>query len=103
MAKLAAITPTADVIVFNPLSWARKDLVLTEAQAVQPLGSKRILPCQPLPEGGSCFIAQDLPSVGYRSYRQMLSAQPGKDAAVIPVARWRTSSTAWNSTPRPAH
>ncbi len=83
MAKLAAITPTADVVVFNPLSWPRKDVVLTEARAVQPLGSKSILPCQPLPEGGSCFIASDLPSVGYRTYRQTVCSEPGKDAAAI--------------------
>jgi alpha-mannosidase len=83
LAKLAAITPTADLVVFNPLSWSRKEVVLTEAEAVQALGSKTVLPCQLLPEGGSCFIASDLPSVGYRSYRQMISAPPAKNTAVF--------------------
>jgi hypothetical protein len=58
-------------------------VVLTEAQAVQPLGSKQVIPCQRLPEGGSCFVASDLPSVGYRCYRATAREQPGKDAATI--------------------
>jgi hypothetical protein len=83
MAKLAAMAPTSDLVVFNPLSWSRQDVVLTEAQAVQPLGSKQVIPCQRLPEGGNCFLASDLPSVGYRCYQQTVCSQPGKNAASI--------------------
>lgn len=70
MAKLAAMVPTADLVVFNSLAWPRRTVVKSEvtAAAIQDLETKRTLPCQSLPEGGSCFIADDLPSVGYRCY-----------------------------------
>ena len=81
MTSLAALAPAADLLVFNPLAWARKDVVVTEsAGAVQDLATKRELPCQALPEGGACFIAPDLPAVGYRSYRQSASAGPFDNA-----------------------
>ena len=69
MSKLAAMTPASDLVVFNSLSWSRKAVVATpSAEGVVDLKTKRTIPCQALPEGGSCFIAADLPSVGYRSY-----------------------------------
>ena len=82
MGKLAAMTPAADLVVFNPLSWKRKAVVATaSAEAVIDVGTKRTIPCQALPEGGSCFIATDLPSVGYRSYRNATPKGRLKDAA----------------------
>ena len=79
--KLAALAPAADLVVFNPLSWTRTDLVTSEqAGAVQDMKTKRILPCQVLPEGGSCFVAAELPSVGYRSYRRLFEAGPATNA-----------------------
>jgi alpha-mannosidase len=82
MGKLAAMTPAADLVVFNPLSWKRKAIVATaSAEAVMDVGTKRIIPCQALPEGGSCFIAKDMPSVGYRSYRNTTPKGQAKDAA----------------------
>jgi hypothetical protein len=84
LAKLAALTPAADLVVFNSLSWPRKDIVLTEtAGAVEDLATKKTIPSQALPEGGGCFLASDLPSVGYRSYRNTVSAGSFKDAARI--------------------
>ena len=84
MAKLAAIAPAADLLVFNPLSWSRADLVTTEqATAVQDVKSKRKFPCQALPEGGSCFVATELPSVGYRSYRRVSEAVPPANAVTL--------------------
>ena len=84
MGKLAALTPAADLVVFNPLSWSRKAVVTTAgAQAVVDLKTKRTIPCQALPEGGSCFLAADLPSVGYRSYRKAILNRPAKDAAKV--------------------
>jgi len=81
MTKLAALTPAADVVVFNPLAWPRKAVVgIENGQAVRDLATKRTIPCQALPEGGSCFIAADLPSVGYRSYQNTVSPVPAKDA-----------------------
>jgi hypothetical protein len=72
MVKLAALVPAADLVVFNPLAWSRTDLVTTaQADTVQDVKTKRKIACQALPEGGSCFVATDLPSVGYRSYRKL--------------------------------
>jgi hypothetical protein len=82
MVKLAGLVPAADLVVFNPLAWSRTDLVTTEqADAVQDVKTKRIIPCQALPEGGSCFVASDLPSVGYRCYRKVTPVEPCKNAA----------------------
>ena len=71
MSKLAAMVPAADCVVFNSLAWPRDALVVTKATgAMQDIETGKIFPSQPLPEGGSCFIANDLPAVGYRCYRQ---------------------------------
>ena len=71
MNELAAMVPAADLVVFNQLAWPRTAVVKTEtAGAVQDIKTREVFPCQPLPEGGSCFVADDLPSIGYRSYRQ---------------------------------
>ena len=103
MVKLAALIPPADLVVFNPLAWGRTDLVTTDQPAsvsqaslldpvrhtslsienvgtVQDVKTKRKIPCQALPEGGSCFLATDLPSVGYRSYRRVATAGPVANA-----------------------
>ena len=84
MAKLAAMVPAADLVVFNPLSWSRNNVVVTEkAEALQDQATKKTIACQALPEGGSCFVAKDLPSIGYRSYRNAVSAGPIKNAVSI--------------------
>ncbi len=85
LAKLAALAPAADIVVFNPLAWTRKDIVVTEtAGAVKDFATGKTLPSQSLPEGGACFIAPDLPSVGYRTYGAAGSAGPeGPGAARI--------------------
>jgi len=81
MVKLARMAPATDLVVFNPLSWSRTDLVTTDQPgAVQDVKTKRKIPCQALPEGGSCFVATDLPSVGYRSYRRAFDAGPFTNA-----------------------
>jgi alpha-mannosidase len=71
MNKLAGMVPASDLVVFNPLAWQRNAVVSTEvAGAVQDVKTGRLYPCQSLPEGGSCFVADDLPAIGYRTYRQ---------------------------------
>ncbi len=81
MVKLAALAPAADLLVFNPLAWPCANLVTTEqADTVQDVKTKRRIPCQALPEGGSCFVAADLPSVGYRSYRKVFGGGAYPDA-----------------------
>jgi alpha-mannosidase len=71
-------------VVFNPLSWSRKAIVTTtNTEAVVDLETKRTIPCQALPEGGSCFIAKDLPSVGYRSYRNAGPVGPAEEPLIL--------------------
>jgi hypothetical protein len=80
MDELATMVPAADLVVFNPLAWSRNDLVKIESTGpVRDIATKKTLPCQALPEGGSCFIADDLPSIGYRTYRN--AASDGKAVA----------------------
>jgi hypothetical protein len=77
MVRLAALAPAADLVVFNPLAWPRTNLVTTDhAGAMQDVKTRRKFPYQTLPEGGSCFVAADLPSVGYRSYRRVRPTEP---------------------------
>jgi hypothetical protein len=84
MVKLATMAPGADLVVFNPLAWARTDLVtIDQAGAVQDIKTRHKLPCQALPEGGSCFVAADLPSVGYRSYRRLFEPGPATNAVTF--------------------
>ncbi len=84
MVKLATMAPAADLVVFNPLAWARTDVVVTaQSGTVQDVKSKRKFPCQTLPEGGSCFLATDLPSIGYRTYRTLFDALPVTNAVSV--------------------
>jgi alpha-mannosidase len=84
MDKLARIVPSADLIVFNSLAWPRRAVVKTRATgAVQDLATKKTAPTQPLPEGGNCFIADGLPSIGYRTYREATLSRPAPDAVRI--------------------
>jgi alpha-mannosidase len=85
MNKLAAMVPAADLVVFNSLAWPRSAVVKTEATgAVQDMATKKILPCQRLPEGGNCFIADDLPSIGYRCYRD--ATQPASEPNAVRIS-----------------
>jgi alpha-mannosidase len=84
MSELADMVPASDVVVFNPLAWSRNAVVRT----VLPVGVQDIktgdwCPCQSLPEGGGCFIAHDLPAIGYRTYRQSLMTDTPPDAVQI--------------------
>lgn len=75
MKELAAMTPPSDLVVFNSLAWPRHELVRTETAADwQDVASGKVFTSQSLPEGGSCFLADDLPSIGYRSYRHAVPA-----------------------------
>ncbi len=81
MVRLAAAVPATDLLAFNPLAWPCTNLVTTDqADTVEDVKTKRKLPCQALPEGGSCFVATDLPSVGYRSYRRVFGPTPAANA-----------------------
>ncbi|HVM50378.1 MAG TPA: glycosyl hydrolase-related protein, partial [Candidatus Acidoferrum sp.] len=85
LAGLAAMTPASDLVVFNQLAWPRRKALVTtdSAGAVQDAETKRVLPCQPLSEGGSCFVADNLPSIGYRAYRQAALTRPAPNEVQI--------------------
>ncbi|HEV2328552.1 MAG TPA: polysaccharide lyase family protein [Verrucomicrobiae bacterium] len=84
MSELAAMVPASDLVVFNSLAWPRNAVVSTESiGAVLDMKTKRIFPCQSLPEGGSCFVAGELPAIGYRTYRQVALNDAPPDAVEI--------------------
>lgn len=84
MSELASMVPAADLVVFNQLAWTRNAIVKTDAAgAVQDMTTKKTVPCQALPEGGNCFIADRLPSIGYRCYREATLSVPTPDAVQI--------------------
>ncbi|MEI7836481.1 MAG: hypothetical protein WCK05_08715 [Planctomycetota bacterium] len=78
-AFLAAKTQaTGDALfVFNPTGHARSEAVFLHtpapARVIAPDGTP--LPCQPLPDG-ACFLANDVPAMGYKVYR----IEPGAPA-----------------------
>jgi alpha-mannosidase len=84
MDGLAGLVPPADLVVFNPLAWSRPAVVpTTSAGAVRDVATQKILPCQALPEGGNCFVADDLPALGYRTYRSAVVTDSAPDAVQI--------------------
>ena len=75
MSGLAAMVPKSDLVVFNSLAWTRNDIVPTDEEgAWEDVATGDVLHTQQLPEGGYCFVAKDLPSVGYRTFRRTNAA-----------------------------
>ncbi len=67
--------PQQTLVVFNPLNWQRTNLVeidLDKGRELVDLASNRVVPYQVLATGQSYrhvrFLAQDVPSVGYKAY-----------------------------------
>jgi alpha-mannosidase len=88
MVKLAGLVPATDLVVFNSLAWSRTDVVTTAyPDTLEDVKTKRQVPCQALPEGGSCFVATELPSVGYRTYRRAAKAEPATNAVSFAGSR----------------
>ncbi|GAA3215218.1 glycoside hydrolase family 38 C-terminal domain-containing protein [Dactylosporangium siamense] len=57
------------VTVFNPSAWPRTDLVDVATPGVRPVDDGGVpLPCLSYP-GGVRFLARDVPSLGYRTWR----------------------------------
>ncbi|MGH8024113.1 MAG: glycoside hydrolase family 38 C-terminal domain-containing protein, partial [Limisphaerales bacterium] len=85
MNELAEMVPASDLVVFNPLAWPRNAVVRADVGgAFQDVKSGRVFVSQSLPEGGSCFIADDVPAIGYRTYRMAaLSDDASPDAVQI--------------------
>lgn len=87
---------SALVVVFNHLSWLRTDLVTVRLPKGVPAPSVlrddvgRHIPCQLLDEQTICFIARDVPAVGYRSF------YPASDPALSEVPAPAVGTT-WNA------
>ncbi len=67
-------TKNETVVVFNPLSWARTDLVILKLRNGQNISGLRELstgtpvPVQTFSDSEMAFLAKDVPPFGYRSY-----------------------------------
>ena len=101
MSELAAMVPASDLVVFNPLTWSRNAVVRTESGGVvEDMKSKRVFPCQALPEGGDCFIADDLPATGYRCYTT-LAGDPSDEGPAVSISGNRIENEYYRVTLNP--
>jgi hypothetical protein len=70
--KLVEGISARQLIVFNPLSWKRSDVVQLQVPANKTLvvksNSGELIPTQCSTEGTASFIAKDVPSIGYRTF-----------------------------------
>jgi hypothetical protein len=87
IAGLVATASDRSLVVFNPLARPRTDAVLVTAADLAGLrvvdaATGRERPLQALPDGTAAFVAEDVPSLGYRTY----SLVPGGGPRPGPVA-----------------
>jgi alpha-mannosidase len=80
--KLGSLTPAGDFVVFNPLAWNRTGVAVAETapMAREPESGKAIA-SQAMPEGGYCFLAKDVPAIGYKSFQPVRSTDPSQEMA----------------------
>ena len=75
------------LLVYNPLSWTSSQLVrvpdLQGEWVVRDAASRAVLPSQHLLSGDLCFDAQQVPSVGYRSYLLEAAPRPNTTSASL--------------------
>ncbi|MCD6510652.1 MAG: alpha-mannosidase [Thermoprotei archaeon] len=86
------------IIVFNPLSWSRSDIVelsirelgnLERFKVIDPYGKEVLV--QIVEEGGdkkAIFIARDVPSLGYKVYRVIPSEEPKQAVSTLSVEEY---------------
>jgi hypothetical protein len=74
--------PDGTLLVFNPLSWQRSSLVETDldkGRELRDIATNRTVPYEVLSTGQSFrhvrFLAQDVPSVGYKAYELKLTKE----------------------------
>jgi alpha-mannosidase len=90
------------VIVFNPLSWERTDLVETELECAKSIKSVRVIdvggkdvPAQIINQKKGnekhhlrfIFVAENVPSLGYKSYRAIPSSTTAKYSGSLKVSK----------------
>ena len=79
--------PPDTLLVFNPLNWQRSSLVeidLEKGHALVDLAANRPVSCEVLSSGNDYdhvrFLAQDVPSVGYKAYAIKSTSESPADA-----------------------
>jgi hypothetical protein len=86
LAKLTRLIKTGaakNLVVFNPLTWKRTDVVRFAASGmgtgfqISDASTGKVIPHQVMPDGQAVFVAEDVPGVGYKTF----SIQPGGAAA----------------------
>lgn len=71
------------IVVFNPLSWTRTDMVMldvpekTSWDVLDNVTGARVA-SQRMPDGALLFRAADVPGIGYRTFRLVRSGGPGR-------------------------
>jgi alpha-mannosidase len=79
--------PGQPVLVFNPSSWSRTDVVSLPGPGPVRLVDAEGAPVHAVVEDGVLtFVARDVPSLGYRTYRLLPPAAPASELA--PAAGW---------------
>ena len=72
-AKIDTSGDGISILVFNPLSWSRSDIIevpLDELRGLEIYDEQgRLVPSQMIEDGKAIFIAEDVPPVGYKEYR----------------------------------
>jgi len=74
--------PNRTLIVFNPLTWERTDLVrLKDDNLPYPFHvvdnvTGRSIPCQKMSDGTTVFVARNIPSLGYKTFRIVPGEKP---------------------------
>jgi hypothetical protein len=78
-------TGAKNIIVFNPLPYKRTDIVRTDIPEgylpVDPVSGANV-PVQKLPDGSSVFIAADIPSTGFKTYKLTAGVLHSQEHAV---------------------
>jgi hypothetical protein len=80
--KLVSLTAdgiSRDIVVYNPLSWESSQIVcirkLQSSYQIRDEKSGTVAITQQLPNGEFCFLAQNVPAVGFRTYSLEPSAE----------------------------
>lgn len=78
------------VVVFNPLPWPRDGVVRIKfprlkLSALRPAEGGEAVPVSPDGEG-FCFVARDIPAMGYRTFVPAEAAEPASDLRNDPAA-----------------
>ena len=95
--------PQGTLLVFNPLSWQRSSLVeidLDKGRELVDLATNQTVSYEVLSTGESYrhirFLAQDVPSVGYKAYAlKEIPDAPPAPAGGLGRKHWRINFTGW--------